>query len=113
MLTYWGSLPSRPICGWFVPLQVPYFPPVQSINDFSPAKCLDILHRALGTVNVQIDVKAVKTWTMSAQVAEQFQVRIQPRCITNTPEQHCRDTYDSLCYVALHCWYAVPVACSS
>ena len=60
-------------------LQVPYFPPVQSITDFSTAKCLDILHRALGTVNTQVDVKAVKT-TMSAQlglqVAEQFQVLI-------------------------------------
>ena len=54
---------------------MPYFPPVQSINDFSPAKCLEILHRALGTANIQIEVKAVKTWTMSAQVAEHFQVR--------------------------------------
>ncbi len=72
---------------------MPYFPPVQSINDFSTAKCLDILHRALGTVNIQIDVNAVKTWTMSAQVAEHFQVCIQPRCTANTTECHCSCTH--------------------
>ena len=65
---------------------MPYFPPVQSINDFTPDKCLDILHRALGTVNLQIDVKAVKTWTMSAQVAEHFQVHQLTRTI-------CSDTH--------------------
>lgn len=58
-------------------MQVPYFPPVQSVADFPISKCQDILRKAAGLPDLQVDVKAVKTWNMSAQVAQSFQVRPQ------------------------------------
>ncbi len=55
-------------------MQVPYFPPVQSLADFPASKCRDILRKAAGLPNLEVDVRTVKTWNMSAQVAERFQV---------------------------------------
>lgn len=54
-------------------MQVPYFPPVQSLADFPASKCRDILRKAAGLPNLEVDVRTVKTWNMSAQVAERFQ----------------------------------------
>ena len=62
----------------FLILQVPYFPPVQSIADFSPVKCVDILRKAAGLPSMQVDIKTVRTWSMSAQVADNFQVCCYP-----------------------------------
>ena len=56
-------------------MQVPYFPPVQSAADFPISKCQDILRKAIGLPDIHVDVREVKTWTMSAQVAERFQVQ--------------------------------------
>ena len=56
-------------------LQVPYFPPVQSVADFPVSKCVDILRKAAGLPRMQVDIKTVNTWSMSAQVADRFQVR--------------------------------------
>ncbi|KAA6420769.1 MAG: hypothetical protein FRX49_09346 [Trebouxia sp. A1-2] len=53
--------------------QVPYFPPVQSLADFPASKCRDILRKAAGLPNLEVDVRTVKTWNMSAQVAQRFQ----------------------------------------
>ena len=57
-------------------MQVPYFPPVQSAADFPVSKCQDILCKATGLPDIHLDVREVKTWTMSAQVAERFQVML-------------------------------------
>ena len=56
-------------------LQVPFFPPVQSVADFPASKCRDLLRKAAGVPDLDLDIRAVKTWNMSAQVAESFQVR--------------------------------------
>ncbi|DBA95796.1 TPA: hypothetical protein ACH3X1_001346 [Trebouxia sp. C0004] len=53
--------------------QVPYFPPVQSLADFPASTCRDILRKAAGLPNLELDVRTVKTWNMSAQVAQRFQ----------------------------------------
>ena len=53
---------------------MPYFPPVQSLANFPASKCRDILRKAAGLPNLEVDVRTVKTWNMSAQVAERFQV---------------------------------------
>ena len=55
-------------------VQVPYFPPSQSIADFSPEVCKALLLAAIGQPDVNIDVRSVRTWTMHAEVADRFQV---------------------------------------
>ena len=56
------------------PLQVPYFPPAQSIADFSPARCRELLLAAIGEPGTTVELKSVRTWTMHAEVADNFQV---------------------------------------
>ena len=67
--------------GEFV-LQVPYFPPIETLEDYrDPKKCLDIVKKSLysSEVSVQrevseveIEIKNVNTWKMEAVVAESY-----------------------------------------
>ena len=51
-------------------MQVPYFPPLQSPEDFSEATCLQLIRAATGLPDLQdIQIKQVRPWAMSAQVA--------------------------------------------
>ncbi|TDH68178.1 hypothetical protein CCR75_004480 [Bremia lactucae] len=58
-------------------LQIPYFPPQESIPwDFSPAQCRDIVHSML-PVNVTVDADDIKIlsvghWHMGLRVAKQY-----------------------------------------
>lgn len=56
------------------PLQVPYFPPAQSIADFTPDICKMLLLAAIGQPGIEMDVLSIRTWTMHAEVAERLQV---------------------------------------
>lgn len=67
--------------GEFV-LQVPYFPPIETLEDYrDPKKCLDIVRKSLYSSEVsvlgevrqaEIEVKNVNTWKMEAVVAESY-----------------------------------------
>ena len=67
--------------GEFV-LQVPYFPPIESLEDYKdPKKCMDIVRKSLFSEEVsmlaevrhtQIDIKNLNTWKMEAVVAESY-----------------------------------------
>ena len=50
--------------------QVPYFPPMQSLADFSDAACARLLGAAAGAPLSDLHVRQVRPWTMHAQVAE-------------------------------------------
>ncbi|KAJ7535971.1 hypothetical protein O6H91_12G052100 [Diphasiastrum complanatum] len=52
--------------------QLPYYPPQQNFEDFSPEVCQQILFDVAGLENLDLEVKAVKNWVMHAQVAEKF-----------------------------------------
>ncbi|GAX80176.1 hypothetical protein CEUSTIGMA_g7614.t1 [Chlamydomonas eustigma] len=53
--------------------QVPFFPPLQSIDEFTEDVCLSIIQAASGLSNlVDVQIKQVRTWTMSAEVASRF-----------------------------------------
>lgn len=60
--------------GEFV-LQVPFFPPIESIEDYSRdhAKCMDIVKKSIFGKNVNeirdIEIKNVNSWVMEAIVA--------------------------------------------
>lgn len=58
--------------------QVPIFPPLQSAADFDEAACVALVRAALGDPAARVSIAGVRTWTMSAQVAERFQVRESP-----------------------------------
>ena len=59
------------LCGC---LQVPYFPPVQSLADFTPNVIKTLLVAAIGQPGISLDVKSVRTWSMHAEVADKLQV---------------------------------------
>ena len=50
--------------------QVPYFPPLQSAADFPEHVCAALVRAAAGVPDLDVGVGQVKTWAMSAQVAE-------------------------------------------
>ena len=58
--------------------QVPFFPPYQSLEDFSEEQVRQMVHDAMGiesndtAANANIKVVSVKAWTMSSLIAEQF-----------------------------------------
>lgn len=58
--------------------QVPFFPPYQSLEDFSEKQVLQMVHDAMGiesndtVANANVEVISVKAWTMSSLIAEQF-----------------------------------------
>ncbi len=70
MPSWWGK--SSAVCG----AQVPYFPPTQSLADFSEEVCARLLAAAIGDGGeaVAIGIHSVRAWTMHAEVAERFQV---------------------------------------
>lgn len=43
----------------------------QSLDDFSVERCLGIVRRAIGA-DVDVDIRSIKPWTMSAQVASRY-----------------------------------------
>lgn len=59
--------------------QVPIFPPLQSAADFNTAACLALVRAAVGDPAADVSIAGVRTWTMSAQVADRFQVRAPGR----------------------------------
>lgn len=59
--------------------QVPIFPPLQSAADFDAAACLALVRAAVGDPAADVSIAGVRTWTMSAQVADRFQVRAPGR----------------------------------
>ncbi|XP_021746639.1 uncharacterized protein LOC110712483 [Chenopodium quinoa] len=57
--------------GEFV-LQVPYYPPQQNLEDFSPKMCEDLIFKLVGHELEDIAVIDIKPWVMHAEVAEKF-----------------------------------------
>ncbi|CAO2829426.1 unnamed protein product [Amaranthus hypochondriacus] len=57
--------------GEFV-LQVPYYPPQQNLDDFSPKRCEDLIFKLVGHELEDVAVIDIKPWVMHAEVAEKF-----------------------------------------
>ena len=57
-------------------VQVPFFPPVQRLEDVTPAAASTLVRAAMGpdAASVEVRVQSVRQWTMSAQVADRFLV---------------------------------------
>jgi 2-polyprenyl-6-methoxyphenol hydroxylase-like FAD-dependent oxidoreductase len=75
---YWTTAPGA--VGTFVAHDLastwvymhPWDPDTESATDYTEAVCADIIRRALGTDAVPFTVRTVRTWAMSAQVAERY-----------------------------------------
>lgn len=52
--------------------QLPFFPPVQTPDDFDPATVKTLLDAAIGQALPDLTVHSVRPWTMDCQVAERF-----------------------------------------
>ncbi len=57
--------------GEFV-FQIPYFPPVQRLEDFTADDCRRRIRDALGDNGLAVDVHSVQSWAMTAQVANHY-----------------------------------------
>jgi 2-polyprenyl-6-methoxyphenol hydroxylase-like FAD-dependent oxidoreductase len=53
--------------------QVPFFPPLQSVDsDFTVERCSEIVRAAAGVDDLSLEVKQVRPWTMGAKVADTY-----------------------------------------
>ena len=77
-ILYWIVDPAR--AGTFVAHDIErswvvmhrWNPSVEPAETFTPARCADIVRRAIGRDDVELVVRDVGTWTMTAQLAERF-----------------------------------------
>ena len=53
-------------------LCVPYFPPQQSPDDFSESRCRALVEAAIGTAEVDVDIRLVRPWALSAKLASRY-----------------------------------------
>eukprot|EP00850_Spirogloea_muscicola_P013479 SM000091S24637 [mRNA] locus=s91:399278:402669:- [translate_table: standard] len=53
--------------------QIPFYPPQQRLEDFTVATCTDLIRKAAGVPGLDIAVREVRQWAMTAQVAAHFQ----------------------------------------
>ncbi|MGC2274688.1 MAG: FAD-dependent monooxygenase [Candidatus Binatus sp.] len=78
---YWTTAPGA--SGTFVAHDIdstwvfmkPWDPDTESAADYSPAVCADIVGRAIGTDDFPFTIRTVRTWTMTAQIAERYRER--------------------------------------
>ena len=52
--------------------QIPYFPPLESPDDFTRATCRKHIHDAIGDRTVDVNVKSIQSWAMHAPGGEQL-----------------------------------------
>ncbi|KAM6589571.1 hypothetical protein CsatA_012176 [Cannabis sativa] len=57
--------------GEFV-FQIPFYPPQQNFQDFSPKMCEELILKLVGRKLRDLDVVDIKPWVMHAEVAEKF-----------------------------------------
>ncbi|CAM8880765.1 unnamed protein product [Rhodiola kirilowii] len=57
--------------GEFV-LQIPFYPPQQNLEDFTPKMCNKLIAKLVGRELADVDVIDIKPWIMHAEVAEKF-----------------------------------------
>jgi hypothetical protein len=60
-------------------LQVPFFPPLQSSDSFTPDVCRQLLAEAIGSTDGtrellmdDLDIHSIRPWTMHAEVAQRM-----------------------------------------
>jgi 2,4-dichlorophenol 6-monooxygenase len=75
---YWTTAPGA--TGTFVAHDIdstwvymhPWDPDHESVGDYSEAACAEIVRRAMGTDAHPFTIRAIRTWTMTAQIAERY-----------------------------------------
>ncbi len=55
-------------------IQVPIYPPQQTLADFTPDVCREVVRQSIGLPDIPVRLGTVRQWTMSSQVANRFQV---------------------------------------
>jgi 2-polyprenyl-6-methoxyphenol hydroxylase-like FAD-dependent oxidoreductase len=80
-ILYWTTAPDA--TGIFVAHDIDstwvYMHPLdesrESAADFTEAKCADVVRRALGTTDHPFTIRTIRTWMMTAQIAERYRER--------------------------------------
>lgn len=54
--------------------QIPYSPPFQTLEDFPAEVCRRHILDAIGDQTVDVDIKSVQSWAMTAQVADRYRL---------------------------------------
>ena len=55
-------------------IQIPYFPPFESVDDFPAAVCRSYIGDAIGDADVDVEIKSIQSWAMHAQVAGHYRI---------------------------------------
>ncbi|MFE4456035.1 FAD-dependent monooxygenase [Nocardia tengchongensis] len=53
-------------------LNRPFDPAQESLSDYTPERCIDLVRTAVGSVDLAVDIRSVGTWTMAASTAETY-----------------------------------------
>ncbi|MFG2584711.1 FAD-dependent monooxygenase [Streptomyces malaysiensis] len=49
-----------------------YDPEVETLADYTPKRCADLMRQALGIDDIEIEVKSIGTWRLASQIARQY-----------------------------------------
>ncbi|SFO94976.1 2-polyprenyl-6-methoxyphenol hydroxylase [Actinomadura madurae] len=49
-----------------------YDPEVETVADYPPERCVDLIRKALGVDGIEIEVKSVGTWRLASQIARRY-----------------------------------------
>lgn len=55
-----------------VVFQIPYFPPAEHVDDFTPERVRSLVLKAVGDASVAVEVKSVQPWLVTAQLASTY-----------------------------------------
>ncbi|KAK0573278.1 hypothetical protein LWI29_005599 [Acer saccharum] len=72
----------------FIILRLPFFPPQQNLEDFSPEICKKLIIILVGRELSNVDVIDVKPWVMNAEVAEKYVCCDSQIILSNDDDAH-------------------------
>ncbi|WP_433670572.1 FAD-dependent monooxygenase [Nocardia sp. CA-136227] len=53
-------------------LNRPFDPDLESLSDYTPQRCVDLVRTAVGSPDLAVDIRSVGAWTMAARTAESY-----------------------------------------
>ncbi|WP_316574203.1 FAD-dependent monooxygenase [Nocardia canadensis] len=53
-------------------LNRPFDPAQESLSDYTPQRCIDLVRTAVGSADLAVDIRSVGTWTMAARTAASY-----------------------------------------
>ncbi|GGN99839.1 FAD-dependent monooxygenase [Nocardia rhizosphaerihabitans] len=53
-------------------LNRPFDPRTESLSDYTPQRCIDLIRTAVGSADLDVDIRSVRPWTLAARTAASY-----------------------------------------